>query len=419
MDSLLRKVSVALAVVSVVMVSGCVSGPPTDDGEGPTPSTPAAVLRFTEPLHLAAEQSFGGVTATCEDRLGECGLLEPSIAVDAIGAVYVTAWCCRNQAAPVLASRDLGATFQPLGGDGVRGPLGATSGMLALDGAGRIHLLDAQSSSSFRTTVWDADGTFLRHAPWPEPSPVQMSLLVDSDGTQYVKLFGLGRSQTFVMQSSDDGLTWAQVHVTDGASTGQAAIHPGHEICFLIYAQAQCSRDAGVTWSAEPTPVGASRVANAAFDEAGNLFAAALMEGSVAVAWRDAAGTWLSPIVPFPGSSQGTPSIAAGRSGAVALVWFEDHGGSQWFLHAAVTANISAPQPVWETHQLDSIPSVSNPLDGYGTSALGPAAAFGPDGALHIAYTKILEETGVPQLYYVRSEPTDLGMEDYWWGPSQ
>lgn len=189
-----------------------------------------------------------------------------------------------------------------------------------------------------------------------------------------------------------------------------------------------CSTDGGDTWNVEETPVPPSNVGtpmeSPVFDEAGNLYLASGHDGNISYASRTADG-WGALHSINPEGHHRMPWIAAGRDGALGAAWYgtldETIGpDTEWYVFAAASRNAADDEPQWDWVIADPEPVFIGEL---GRDLLDFLQIdMGPDGALHIAYSKQRPGQGPDgneeQLHYVRSEPSPLAMDDFWYGPA-
>ncbi len=426
---------VTLAILLFAGLAGCVENPPEPD---PFERKPA--LEFRAAVDLGSVARPGAFGTSCQDSLddGDCGLGEPSVEVDSAGTIYVSGVCCLTVAPPVYVSRDGGASFQPLTTPaGVREAFGI-EGDFAIDGEGRVYFSDIEFAATFQVTVWDAQGNFLRHTKWPAPPLVDRDWIrAEGDGHAYY-VYNTGTA-TRVYKSTDAGETWSPdaIHVVPYA-LGNVAIYPEQEICLFGGSiggsrSLDCSRDGGASWTQRDSGLrtGDDAYPVGAYDEAGVLYLAEAQASAICYQTvpdlaaeltgqvLDAVGRCVSP----PGTHR-MPWIAAGADGAAALAWYGTPDTSvgpesEWFLYAAASRNASSPGARWDWAIADPEPVFVGQL---GRDLLDFIQIdMGPDGALHIAYSK---QAGTPgpdgneeQLTYVRSEPSPLAARSYLWGP--
>lgn len=424
-------VRILLALAAVVLLAGCFSdgGPRPGDGG----AVAAGALQFRPFVDLGSAARPGAFGTNCQDSLedGDCGLGEPQVEVDSAGTIYVSGVCCLTVPEPVYVSRDGGATFTDLRtATGVREAFGI-EGDFAVDGAGNVYFADIEFAASFQVSAWTKDGTFLHHTKWPAQPVVDRDWIrAEGDGRLYY-VYNTARS-TNVYASSDGGRTWspAPVHVSPfplgmavkGPATGELWVLGAGNSAVL----ADVTRDGGATWAPELTsiPAGGSFPV-AAFDGAGSLFGAGAVNDSIQVARRDADGAWHDPVTVSPPGHHRMPWSATGsRAGTAVVCWYGTPDakvgpGSEWFVHVAVskangeagtwTATVADPEPVLVGDLQRQL------LDFF-------QCELGPDGAVHIAYSKLRPSEGGPeeQLQYVRSEPDpELAAEQFPWGPGR
>ncbi|MGB1585509.1 MAG: hypothetical protein ACPHID_00495 [Thermoplasmatota archaeon] len=399
-------------------------------------------LAFREPVDLGTRAGVVGGTVpagafgtNCQDSLddGDCGLGEPSIEVDGAGTIYVSGVCCLTVAPPVYASRDGGATFQQMEGDTVR-EVFAVEGDFAIDEVGRMYFADIEVAATFQMTVWEADGSYVRHTKWPAPPLVDRDWVrAEGDGIVYY-VYNTGAMGTRVYKSTDAATTWSAdaIHTVPYA-LGNVAIDPLREICLFGgnlngMRSLDCSQDGGATWSTEASqiPVGGfDAYPVGAYDENGTLWMAETQVAAdgtqaIAVAGRHTDGTWtdLTTILPGDGYHR-MPWIAAGADGAAAIAWYGKRGNDtpdgDWHLFAAATQDGGDR---WDVVQADPTPVFHGNL---GRDLLDFLQVdLGPDGAVHVAYSRndgSGPDGNEERLIYVRSEPSALAMQDFWLGP--
>lgn len=438
-------------------LSGCVqSDGPTDDdtADAPrdpvtfhtTPPTDRPAVQFRVPVDLGSKAGpmdlgVGAVGTSCDDSLddGDCGLGEPSVEVDGAGTIYVTGVCCLNVAPPIYVSRDGGVTFEELTTDtGVREAFGI-EGDFAIDQEGRMYFADIEFAGTFQVTVWEADGTYVRHTKWPAPPLVDRDWIrAEGDGIVYY-VYNTGAAGTNVYKSTDAGLTWSPAAIyTAEYALGNVAIDPGVELCLFGgsldgHRRLDCTSDGGDTWRVEASslPAGDGAYPVGAYDEAGTLWLADYREAEgggqeVYVTHRSADGAWSEDVlvVSPPDGFHRMPWLAAGADGSVAIAWYgKDGGGSEdgdWYLYAAATKDHGAH---WDVVHADPDPVFQGVL---GRDLLDFLQVdIGPDGGVHIAYSDQWVDGQAPgpdgneeQLRYVRSEPSPLAMSEFWLGPS-
>ncbi len=429
-----------VALFLILPLAGCLyadSSDPIMDEPDLFARKPALAFRAVVDLGSKAgimDTGVGAVGTSCQDSVddGDCGLGEPTLEVDGRGTVYVSGVCCLTVAPPVVVSRDGGATFSPLSTPGVREAFGI-EGDFAVDAEGRVYFSDIEMAGTFQVTVWDKDGEYLRHTKWPAPPLVDRDWVrAEGDGTVYY-IYNTGFFGTRVYKSTDAGMTWSPdaIHVVP-YGLGNVAIDPGRELCLFGgnldgFRRLDCSQDGGATWTTETSslPVGDEAYPVGAYDEAGTLHLAEAAGGRITYTHRDANGSWgeVQQIGPDEGQ-QRMPWIAAGAPGAVALAWYGTNatdGNGDWFLHAAASRNADQTVPAarWDTVIADPEPVFQGAL---GRDLLDfLQVELGPDGAMHIAYSKNRPGQGPDgneeQLQYVRSEASPLAASRYAWGP--
>ncbi|MFA5943115.1 MAG: hypothetical protein WC876_01475 [Candidatus Thermoplasmatota archaeon] len=421
----------ALLLGLLLVLPGCLSGEPDtmdDDGDDGT------TLRFRPFVDLGSVSRPGAFGTNCQDSLtdGDCGLGEPSVEVDGAGTIYVSGVCCLTVPPPVLVSRDGGATFTDLAtSTQVREQFGI-EGDFAVDGEGRIYFADIEFAGTFQVTVWDKDGTFLHHTKWPAVPIVDRDWIrAEGDGRLYY-VYNTGTS-TNVYTSQDTGRTWTPQPVfTAGYGLGNAVKGPADGELWVIggssqdgFRLADVTRDGGLTWSQETSTIPAGgNFPVAAFDGAGSMFGAGGEDDELFVARRDADGAWNEPVKVSPAGNHRMPWFATGAAaGTAALCWYGTPDAkigptSEWFVHVAHSLG-NGENGTWAVTIADAEPVF--------TGALGRdlldffQCEVGPDGAVHVAYSKLRPTEGGPeeQLQYVRSEPNAaLAAGDYPWGPA-
>lgn len=390
-------------------------------------------LRFRPFVDLGSAQRPGAFGTNCQDSLvdGDCGLGEPQVELDAAGTIYVSGVCCLTVPPPVYVSRDGGATFTDLSTTTqVREQFGI-EGDFAVDGEGRLYFADIEFAATFQVSVWDKDGAFLHHTKWPAVPIVDRDWIrAEGDGRLYY-VYNTGTS-TNVYTSTDTGRTWspAPVHT---APFGLGMAVKGNAVGELWVIGgggggspegADVTRDGGLTWTHEATtiPSGGSFPV-AAFDEAGGLFGAGAVDDSIRVARRDADGTWNEVVQVSPTGHHRMPWFATGTAaGTAALCWYgtpdETIGtASEWFVHVGHSLG-NGENGTWHVEIADTEPVFVGEL---GRDLLDFfQCEVGPDGAMHIAYSKLRPSEGGPeeQLQYVRSEPNAaLAATKFPWGP--
>lgn len=419
-----------LPLLLMAAFAGCLDdetkGSP-DDGKSTLPT-----LRFRPAIDLGSAQRPGAFGTNCQDSLvdGDCGLGEPSIEVDGAGTIYVSGVCCLTVPPPVYVSRDGGATFTDLATDtGVRELLGI-EGDFAIDGEGRVYFSDIEFAGTFQVTVWDKDGAFLHHTKWPAVPIVDRDWVrAEGDGTVYY-VYNTGAS-TNVYTSQDTGRTWSPAPVFTAAyGLGNAVKGPAAGELWVIGGSdgdarvADVTRDGGLTWSHESTTIpGGGNFPVAAFDAAGTMFGAGGSDDELFVARRAADGGWGDPVKVSPEGHHRMPWFATGAAaGTAALCWYGTPDASigpasEWFVHAATSLGDGAAG-TWQVSIADPEPVFVGEL---GRDLLDFfQCELGPDGAMHIAYSKLRASEGGPeeQLHYVRSEPVPaLAAATYPWGP--
>ena len=389
-------------------------------------------LRFRPAVDLGSMAYPVVVGTSCQDSVddGDCGLGEPSVEVDGAGAIYITGVCCVGSAPPLYVSRDGGETFQDLPGDDIRELLGVEMD-LAVDEVGRFYGADIEVAGTFQVTVWEADGTYVRHTKWPAPPLVDRDWIrAEGDGPLYYG-YNTG-SDTNIYTSSDAGATWSPIPAYQtGYGLGNLAIWPGHEICVVGGSDGgmrvtDCSSDKGATWAKDTstTPTGGNFPVPV-FDEGGNLYVGGDGTGAIGYSVRTTGG-WGEHHVVSPNGTHRMPWFAAGNDGALAAAWYgtfdtEITESTQWYVFAAASRDATAANPQWDWAIADPDPVFIGVL---GRDLLDFLQIdMGPDGALHIAYSDQWKD-GPPgpdgneeQLTYVRSEPSPLRMAEFFYGP--
>ena len=395
----------------------------------PPPQPPALELSFRAAVDLGTRAYPAAFGTSCQDSLddGDCGLGEPSVEVDSAGTIYVTGVCCIGSAPPVLVSRDGGATFQDLAGDEVRELFGIEAD-LAIDALGRLYVADIEFAGTFQVTVWEADGSYVRHMKWPAPPLVDRDWIrAEGDGILYY-VYNTG-TNTNVYKSTDGGMTWSPtwIHQT-GFGLGNAAIWPGHELCIVGGGggiQMQCSRDGGTSFDSvsHQMPTGGGFPVPV-FDEAGNLYVATGGGMAIHVAHRPVGNqTWQPAVQVSPPGQHHMPWIAGGRNGSAAVAWYGTldenvTASTEWFLFVGASLDATAADPTWTWAIADPEPILTG---SFGRQLLDFLQVdMGPDGAIHVAYSRADgsgPDGNEERLVYVRTEPTLLAMQDFWLGP--
>jgi hypothetical protein len=379
---------------------------------------------------LGGAAPVGAFGTNCQDSLddGDCGLGEPSIEVDSAGTIYITGVCCITVAPPVYASRDGGDTFQEMEGDEVREAF-AVEADFAVDGKGRFYMADIEVAGTFQVTVWEADGTFLHHTKWPAPPLVDRDWIrAEGDGIAYY-VYNTG-TDTNVYKTTDAGETWSPSAIySTGFGLGNPAIWPGNELCVVGGASngmrlADCSNDGGTTWRREVTTAqSGGNFPVPSYDEAGNLYVASGAGDAVSYAARIDGG-WEESIQVSPDGHHRYPWLAGGRDGSAAIAWYGTPDPNittetEWFVYAAVSQDATSATPTWNWAIADPEPIFIGAL---GRDLLDFLQVdIGPDGSVHIAYSKLRAGQGPDgneeQLHYVRSEASQMAMDQFWLGP--
>jgi hypothetical protein len=422
-----------LLLSALLLLPGCFGGRPesaNDAGTGPEALRPLAFRPFVD---LGSAQRPGAFGTNCQDSLadGDCGLGEPQVEVDSTGTIYVSGVCCLTVPPPVYVSRDGGATFEDLATTTrVREQFGI-EGDFAIDGEGRVYFADIEFAATFQVSVWDKDGTFLHHTKWPAAPIVDRDWIrAEGDGHLYY-VYNTGTS-TNVYTSTDTGRTWSPnpVH-TAPFGLGMAVKGPAMGELWVLggsqdgFEGADVTRDGGLTWTSERTTIpAAGNFPVAAFDEAGSLFGAGGSDDELFVARRDADGTWNEAVKVSPAGHHRMPWFATGSAaGTAALCWYgtpdaEVGPASEWFVYAAYSLG-NGENHTWAVGIADTEPVFIGSL---GRDLLDFfQCEMGPDGAMHIAYSKLRPSEGGPeeQLQYVRSEPNAaLAATKFPWGPN-
>lgn len=408
-----------LPVFLLILCAGCAT--PSDEPAPTSEPTPAPkLLEFRSPIDLGSKARPGAVGTSCQDSAadGDCGLGEPQVEVDAVGTIYVSGVCCLTVPPPVYVSRDGGATFTELSSNGAREAFGI-EGDFAIDDDGTMYFADIEFAATFQVTVWDKDGNFIHHTKWPAPPLVDRDWIrADRSGHLYY-VYNTG-SATNTYTSTDGGRTWSPMYVHQTPwGLGMAVSGPTDGSLWILGdGRADYTNDGGATWTLEDTSApGGGNFPVGAFDDGGNLYVASVTDGTVNVARRTPVGEWLQPVnVSGPGSHR-MPWMAAGRDGAAVVAWYgaNETDSSNHYLHVGVTRDWGA---TWTWQIADSEAVLSGP---FGRDLLDFfQVELGPDGAVHIAYSKLPPGEGnEEQLTYVRSEPDpDLASRAYKNGPN-
>lgn len=418
---------IALLAASLLLVlagcaeSGSQSGTSGDDGPDA-----ASNLTFRPAIDLGSKVGVVAVGTSCTDSAvdRDCGLGEPGIEVDGAGAIYVTGVCCLTNTPPIYVSRDGGATFTTLDTPtGVREAFGI-EGDFAVDAKGRIYFADIEFAATFQMTVWEADGTFVRHTKWPAPPLVDRDW-VRAEGDGIVYYFYNTGSATKVYKSIDAAATFTPVSLYDapyGLGNAIGGVVDGTQ-CLAGGSvngniRVDCTTNGGLLWSnaASSVPSGPGLAAGT-FDEGGNLYLASDANGIIQVARRTPDGTWQAPVAITSEGASRLPWMAAGRDGIAAVAWYGTNASlpDSWFLRVALSRDHGA---TWSSVVADPEPVFTGALARDLLDFF--QVEIGPDGALHIAYSKLRTGEGnEEQLTYVRSEPDPaLAFQDYRFGPA-
>ncbi|HEX2021080.1 MAG TPA: sialidase family protein [Candidatus Thermoplasmatota archaeon] len=394
----------ATLVAAAVALSGCLAA--TTDGEAPSAaSVPDAASRLV--AHAASglvpiPASAASLAAKVLDVGVEGG--EPTIGVDAQGAIYVTGGGAR-----VYKSTDKGESWKDVSDRSK--PRADFDPYLWLDPL-TDRVFSAPLYVACTNLMWSDDGG----ASWgwnpvagcglpghdhqslvtgPPPEGVTTSGYPNVVYYAYNSFRGDG---TRVVRSLDGGKTWSlpDAKVSDGddcqsALNGAPAVAPDGTVYVPM---ARCeglrigvSKDGGVTWTTKDVDdVGMLGVKPATplddtpftgnpgmhVDEAGNAYA--LFPGKDGRAYlthsRDGGETWSRPVGASPPQVNGTVfwSVVAGAEGRVALAYFgttADTGAwpapsahfappdTRWNLYLAVTEDALAGDPVFTTLQVN------------------------------------------------------------------
>lgn len=410
-----------LAVLLVlVLLAGCLKD--SDAGSEAPPvmgsGWPVELANFTfrPSVDLGSKARPGAVGTNCQDSLvdGDCGLGEPTMEVDSRGHIYLSAVCCLTVSPPVYVSRDGGATFQELATPTMVREQFGIEGDFAIDDVGRVYFADIEFAGSFQVTVWEPDGTFVRHTKWPAIPIVDRDWIrAEGDGTLYY-VYNAVTTGTNVYKSTDAGLTWSPQplyqapfglgNAVSGVADGELWVLGGSSGGNV---RGEVTRDGGLTWDVEATtiPNGGSFPVGF-FDEAGRMYGVGNPSDAIVVATRAPDGTWQPGVnVSGPGHHR-MPWIAAGAAGTAAVAWHGTNAteigpGSEWFLHVAVTLDGGL---TWTTTIADPEPVLTGDLQRQLLDFF--QIEIGPDGTIHVAYSALPGTSEEPeeQLHYVRSE---------------
>jgi hypothetical protein len=423
------------------ILAGCLSSNANGPDDSPiAPGGQAVESLWREAVDLGSVARPGAAGTSCTDSAedGDCGLGEPSIEVDGAGTIYVSAVCCVTVPPPVYVSRDGGITFNDLTTPGgIREDGQGVEGDFAIDGLGRVYFSDIDVAASFQVTVWEADGTFIRHVRWPAPPLVDRDWIrAEGDGIAYY-VYNTG-GDTNVYKTIDAGETWspAPLHST-GFGLGNAAIWPGHALCIAGgndngLERVDCSLNQGTTWKAETTATpGGGSFPVPTFDEVGNLYVVTNGDGitySSRTNLENGDADWMrGPSLNFTGTHR-MPWAAGGGDGDLVVAWYGSNDteigpDSEWFLWTAIVEGANTMQPTVRTMIADPTPVFIGNL---GRDLLDFLQVdFGPDGAIHVAYSQQIGpyaeglDGDEERLRYVRSEPLpELMMDTFWLGPA-
>ncbi|MEK6985313.1 MAG: hypothetical protein AABX89_02895 [Candidatus Thermoplasmatota archaeon] len=414
----------AALVLLAILAAGCAQSGLSSTSPTDGPARP--VLEFRPAVDLGSKVGVVAVGTSCTDSAvdRDCGLGEPGIEVDGVGTIYVTGVCCLTNSPPIYVSRDGGVTFTTLDTPtGVREAFGI-EGDFAVDAVGRIYFADIEFAATFQMTVWEADGTFVRHTKWPAPPLVDRDWVrAEGDGIVYY-YYNTG-SATKVYKSMDAAQTFTPVSLYDapyalgnaigGVVDGTQCLAGGS---VNGNTRVDCTTNGGLLWSnaASTVPSGPGLAAGS-FDEGGNLYLASDANGIIQVARRAPDGGWLPSVnITSEGTSR-LPWMAAGRDGVAAVAWYGTNASQpeQWFLRVALSRDGGAR---WQSVVADPEPVFTGALARDLLDFF--QVEIGPDGALHIAYSKLrVGEGNEEQLTYVRSEPNpNLAFQDYRFGPA-
>lgn len=143
------------------------------------------------------------------------------------------------------------------------------------------------------------------------------------------------------------------------------------------------------------------------------MFGAGVVEDTVLVARRDPDGAWQPPVQVSPPGHHRMPWFATGSAAGTAVVcWYGTPDAtvgdrSEWFVHVGASLG-NGEAGTWQAFVADPEPVFVGAL---GRDLLDFfQCEVGPDGAVHVAYSKLRPSEGGPeeQLHYVRSDPQPL-----------
>ncbi|MGH2725128.1 MAG: hypothetical protein ACRDI0_12905 [Actinomycetota bacterium] len=409
----------SLSLVLTLAVVGVVGPPAAGTPRG-------RALSFTEPLQVEAHNPIGTAIGNGERQPSA----EPSIKVDSQGVIYIAGVTSVGQASPLWVSQNDGRSFDELTTPlnwRERSPYGA-EGDIAIDAQDRMYFVDT-AIPTLAFSRWAPPEGPGDKPSWEFTLPHTLGVLPGFDDRPWLAYGGTGEddeslwlyvnhvSHVAVYRSTDQGLTWEESTSTFPGQrffTGMvAAPRDDSQTAYLFgncgNGTSLCSRDThdgGQTWRettvADVDPgrrIGPIMVANAV-DSAGVVYGVWSEAGGGCdvfyAASTDGGATWRPKVqVDGPGCSA-FPWIAAGRSGRIAIAWYENTApgphpdqvpaDSQWFLHAAVVTRAPTSSPVIASGVADPNPVRIGPL----VRALWDylQIAIGPDGRFHIAYAE-------------------------------